>query len=248
MRFLSIVRSDFNDVSIRDGTFRSYSYDKSYILETAFPFFRGIDFDITNVKRKYGLLNKFGKNENVTFTLLRDGYLFDNSITDYKFLHPSAESLDNKYIAYEDMANLILNKIYPEKLIVSDTISSRYVRRTKQAAKTLSSLSITFHINKKDPKLGELIIFGQPKTSEEFTEYTYKLKFPICMPFNRKHSFQLPSFPFKFDTDDLFFKSYFNYDKTITTFCNTKLDNLFVNFYAQSEILRKAVKAKKKRK
>ena len=52
----------------------------------------------------------------------------------------------------------------------------------------------------------------------------------------KSHFLKLPTFPFNFDKDHLYITCYFNYDQTVTTMYSTKVNDLLINFYSQSEL------------
>lgn len=231
--FLNKIKLKFNDFSLVNGAFRSYSNDKSYIIETGFPFFRDVSFDIAEIKNKIKSVSTFGKKNCVNFNFNDTGYTIDDGTSSLEFISPHHDFLDNKFISYEEMEQLVLKNVDPNKIIFCEGINKKLVFRTKQLSRKLSSKSIHLKRVKNSSNEVSLVISGK---SDESAEASINLKQPLLMPLNENYFLKLPTFPFNFDKDHLYIRCYFNYDQTVTTMYSTKVNNLLINFYSLSEL------------
>lgn len=231
--FLNKIKFKFNDFSLVDGAFRSFSNDKSYIIETGFPFFRDVSFDIAKIKQIMKSISTLNKKGSITFKVDDTGISIDDGITYYNFVHPYSDYIDNKFISFGDMEKLVLNSVDPYKLIFSNSINKKLVCRTKQFSRKLASNCI--HLKRMRSTSNEvfLVITGK---ADESAEASINLKNTFLMPIMKGHYLELPAFPFNFDKDHLHIKCYLNYNKKVTTMYSTKVNDIFINIYSQSEL------------
>jgi hypothetical protein len=231
--FLDKIKLKFNDFSLVNGAFRSYSNDKSYIIETGFPFFSDVSFDITKIKDKMKSVSTFRKKNCVNFNFNDTGYKIDDGTYSLDFISPDPDFIDNKFISYEEMEQLVLKNVDPNKIIFREGIDRKRALRAKQLLRKLSSKSI--HLKKVKSSSNEVSLVI-PVKSDESVIPSINLKQPLLMPLREKYFLKLPAFPFNFYEDHLYITCYFNYDQTVTTMFSTKVNNLWINFYSQSEL------------
>lgn len=232
--FLNMIKLTFNDFVLVDGTFRSYPNDRTYIVETGFTFFKGHDLTLTNLRDKYSGINHYGKISNVKFTINSDGWEIDDSVSQNSFLSPPQDFLDNKFISYEDMERSVLSGIDPNKLIFSCVLDKLRVKKVRELSRKLASDIV--YITNKENTSGETVI-EIPGISDSPVPPSTFLKKPFSNFIDQNKLLKLPAFPFNFIKDHLFIKCYFNHDQSVTTLFSTKINDLFVNIYSQSEIM-----------
>lgn len=235
--FLNIIKSHFNDFSLIDGAFRAWSNNHLYLVETGFPFLRGMRFDIANIKEKFKILSMFKKRTDITFTVNNTEFTITDGITPLTFVKPNPAFLDNKYFSDNEIEEFF-KTLEPNRKIVDAIIPTKYVSRAKQLS--LKTLTDYFHLkhNKTDLNNGCFFI---PNTSDKSVEVSINFNVNFQIPMIKDHFIQLPTFPFNFDKDVLYLKCYFNPDQTITTMYSTKINNLFVNMYSKSALFQEGV-------
>jgi len=231
--FLNKIKSEYNDFSLVNGIFRSYSNDKSYIIETGFPFFRGVSFDLTKIKNKIKQISTFRKRDIVKFTFNDSKFFLDDGTSSLEFVSPNPDYSDNKFISYNDFENLVLKSVDPDKLILNSGINKKLVSRAKKLSYKLSQKN--FYLKKIRNSSDELSLVIHDK-SDDSTEASINIKIPLLLPLNENYYLKLPAFPFNFEKDHLYIKCYFNFDQTVTTIYSTKVNDLFINIYSQSEL------------
>ncbi len=69
------------------------------------------------------------------------------------------------------------------------------------------------------------------------SEVRMELKKPLLIPMKKNHYFNLEILPTIFNKDDMYLKCYFTNDQKIFTISSTKVNDLFVNIYSQSELI-----------
>jgi len=228
---LRLIKSNFNDFSIVDGAFRAYSNDRSCIVETGFGFLRGMHFSIFNIKQCLKSISTLSKKTDITVKVDKSSLKIFDQVSELSFSDPTSEFSDNKFIPYEDIAEIVLRKIQSSKLIVNDAISKKQICRIQKVVRKLGSKHICFKHGKSDLCKGELVISGKAKDSPVFG---YKLQRPLLSPIKKNHYFNLKILPVLFNRDDMYLKCYFTEEGTIIAMYSTKIDDLFVNIYSQS--------------
>ena len=231
--FLNKIKNEFNDFSVINGAFRTFSNDRKIIIETGFPFFKEVSFGLTEIKNKIKTLSTFRKKNIVDFTFNGSGYSIDDGTSSLYFVNPNQDFLDNKYILYEDMEKLVLKNLDPNKPILNSGINKKLVSRSKKLSHKLSQKN--FQLKKIRNSSNELSMLIHDK-SDDSTEASINIKIPLLLPLNESYYLKLPAFPFNFEKDHLYIKCYFNLDQTVTTIYSTKVNDLFINIYSQSEL------------
>jgi hypothetical protein len=237
--FLNIIKSNFNDFSLVGGAFRAYSYNRTCIVETGFGFLKDMHFDIINIKSFVRLVSKFDKKNPITVRTVETGDQTGIKIADYlvdlQRLHPTHPFIDNKFVSDKDMEETVLKNMDPNRLIVNDAISKKYVCRIKRVSQKLAADHICFKHDKNNLSKAFLAMSGKAKDSPEFE---YILQKPLLIPMKKNHYFNLDILPMSFNKDDMYLKCYLTKEQTITAMYSTKVNDLFVNMYTQSELLK----------
>ncbi len=235
--FLNIIKSNFNDFSLVGGAFRAYSNDRRCVVETGFDFFSDMHFDIIKIKTFVRLISKFDKKGTITVRTDDAGITIADYLGDLQIRHPAHQFIDNKFVSDKDMEETVLKNMDQNRLIVNEAISKKCVCRIKRASRILASKRICFKHDKNDLYKGLLSMSGKAKDSPVFS---HKLKKPLLTPMKKNHYFQLEILPILFNRDDMYLKCYFRNDQRTTAMYSTKVNDLFVNMYTQSELLKES--------
>ena len=106
--FLNIIKSDFNDFSMVDGAFRSFCNDRrrKCIVETGFPFFSDISFNVCNIKPFLKSISTHGEKFPVTVTVTDSKITFEDLFGNVEFISVPPEYLDTKFDSDEDLEEI----------------------------------------------------------------------------------------------------------------------------------------------
>jgi hypothetical protein len=83
---------------------------------------------------------------------------------------------------------------------------------------------------------GFLSVAGDSRDSELRIE----LKKPLLIPMKKNHYFKLKVLPTIFNKDHMYLKCYLTTDQKIFAMFSTKLNDLFVNIYSNSELIKES--------
>jgi hypothetical protein len=245
--FLNVIKPEFRDFSVVDGAFRSYCNDRSRncIVETGFPFFSDITFNVCNIKSFIKAISTHGKKSPVTVTVTDRKIKFEDSIGgDISFLTPNPEMVDTPFVTYEDLWVKFLRYVDPDKLMVNDAMPELVVSRMKKASRKLSAkfMRVKNELNKNHLIISDKFngtsrkskgISGESKGS---VEHSRELKRPFLIPLQENHYFDLDILPTLFNHDDMYLKCYLTDDEKIFAILNTKVNDLFVNIFLESKL------------
>jgi len=237
--FLNIIKSDFISFSLVGGTFRAYSDDYSCIVETGFPFFNDMHFDIVDIKHFLELISALDKKNSITVTVSNSSVIFDDYVGPIELSHKNPAYLDNKFISDKDMIETVLNNVDPNKLIVSEAITKINVCRINKMIYKLSTMDICLKHDKNNLDKGFLLMVGASPGSLD-SELRIELKKPLLIPMKKNHYFKLNVSPTIFNKDHMYLKCYFKNDQKIFAMFSTKLNDLFVNIYSNSELIKES--------
>ena len=109
------------------------------------------------------------------------------------------------------------------------------VRRMNTTSRNLHSNCISIKPDENDLTKGFLYISDGPAKSIEFNT---ALKKPLITPLKKNHYFNLSVLPTLFNKDDIYLKCYLTNDQTILSIYSTKINDLFVNIYSRSELIK----------
>ena len=154
--FLNIIKMNFIDFSLVDGAFRTYSNNRAIIVETGFRFFRGMSFEIAEIKSFLKSISTLCKKNSITVKANESSIVFEDQLGSYEVMSGNADLLDNKFISDEEMIDTWLINVDPNKLIISGAIPIIGVRRMKTALSKFSSDGIYFKYDKNDLTRGFL--------------------------------------------------------------------------------------------
>ena len=109
-----------------------------------------------------------------------------------------------------------------------------------------SSDGIYFKYDKNDINKSFLSMFLKTSDSEQPyssgkmegpSELHIELKAPSIIPLPKNHYFKLGILPTLFNKDDMYLKCYITEDHEILSIFSTKVNDLFVNIYSESELI-----------
>ena len=233
--FLNIIKTDFRDFSLVGGAFRSFSNDKTCVVETGFGSLSDMNFNILEIKQFTKLISALDKEGSIFVQVDDTGIIFKDYSGDLKLLNP--EYSDNKFVSYKKMKEIVLKNMDPNKLIISEGLPKVLVRRMKTASHKLHSDYISFKPDKNNLTKCFLSISGGADDSPELQA---ELKKPLIIPLKKNHYFRVAILPTLFNKDDSLLKCYFTNDQKILSIFSTKVNDLFVNIYSKSELLKES--------
>lgn len=232
--FLNIIKSDFNDFSLVGGAFRAYSNNRACIVETGFHSFSNMQLDIYEIKQLIKLISTLDKRNSITVTADGSGITFEDYLGNIQRSPGNPKYFDNKFVSDKEMIKTVLNNVDPNKLIVSEAIPKINVCRINKVSRKLSTECIYLKHDKNDLNKGFLSMVGESGNS---TEFQIELKKPLLIPMKKDHYFKLAILPTLFNKDDMYLKCYFTNDQKIFAMYRTKVNDLLVNIYSQSELI-----------
>lgn len=131
IKSLTLLKDDCNDVIIQNSTIRQRVNDRSFIFEILLDniFKEKISLAISNIKNKLDLIKIF-QGSKVEIGVEETSYYFSDSLSKLRFITPSIDLLDNKFIPEEEakqifnleelpkISNFELNKIVRSRIKV----------------------------------------------------------------------------------------------------------------------------------
>jgi hypothetical protein len=230
--FLNIIKSDFRDFSLVDGAFRSYSNNKACVVETGFSFLNEMRFNILEIKQFTKLISTLDKKNSINVQVEDTSIIFKDYSGHIRVSNP--EYSDNKFVSDEEMKEIVLKNVNPNKLIFSEAIPKVLVRRMYTVSRKLYSNCICIKPDKNDLIKCFMSISG---VADDSSKLRVELKKPLIIPLKENHYFNLSILPTLFNKDDMYLKCYFTDDQEILSIVSTKVNDLFVNIYVKAELL-----------
>jgi hypothetical protein len=232
--FLNTIKSDFIDCCIVDGAFRSYSKGNQFVVETGFRFFRGMNFTIVNIKNFIKVSASFKKSKHIKFTGTDDKVIISDEFGSFKELMPPADMSDNPFVECDILQSKLLNCLNPNEIIFSEGLPIISLKRIYRYSRILKSKNLVFKPFRSDLSKGTISISDN---SEYPDEGSIELKNKLSTPIDKDYCIKLTNFPSVFKEDDLYITAYFMKDKSVLLMYTTKINNIFVNIYSQSELI-----------
>jgi hypothetical protein len=209
-----------------------------------------MSFDIFNIKPFLKSISALDKKPSITVTVNNSSIEFEDYVGPIGLSRKDPYYLDNKFISDKEMIETVLNNVDPNKLIVSEAIPKISVCRIKQLSRKLSSDGIYLKYDKNDLTKGFLSISFKKDDSKKKDDSMKKggpsvlrieLKKPLLIPMKKNHYFKLNVSSTIFNKDHLYLKCYFTNDQKIFAMYSTKVNDLFVNIYSNSELIEESV-------
>ena len=202
LRCLMNLKDNCTDVDIRNGIIRQRTNDKTSLFEidmsTILP---DVTMAITDIPKKLDLFKSFSGQE-VTISVF-DGdpgyFTFNDNFTSYKFISPSLQFIDNKYISDEELDRIfVLNE---DELILECKLSNLITERIKVATKIFSTESIQVAFDGETASVN-----ASTQAKDQFAKFIEGIPSNVVL---ERCSALLSTIPFSIDHDnDLEFKMY----------------------------------------
>jgi len=228
IRCLSTLQEVCNDVVIEQGIIRQRSNDNTSVFELNLnSIITDISISITNVKQKLNLLKTF-QGQDVKIIIDDNSFMLSDNISFIKFLHPSADFMDNKYMHQNELDGIF--SIEEENLLFDFELSSIITDRIKIVTQSFNSPAIQVKFNKNYASIN-----AASQSKDQFARFIDEIEMNMELD---KCSSNLSTLPFGIDHDtDVNFKMYKveNQDIILNKF-STILGDIDVNIYSRSAI------------
>lgn len=145
LRCITNLREVCNDVDLRAGMIRQRSNDKSTVFQMDLrPLLTEVDMPISDIKKKLELLKTFAGQE-VTIGFHNDHFTFADQFTTIKFMNPTLDYMDNKYISMEELETVFV--MDDDELLIDTELSSMITERIKIITQTFNTQAIQIVFN-----------------------------------------------------------------------------------------------------
>ena len=233
LRCLINIKEACNDVDIRDGVIRQRSNDKTSIFEINMSsILPNISMAISDIKRKLDAFKTFAGNE-VTITTV-DGdpgyFMFADSISVLKFISPSLQYIDNKFMSSEELDRLFT--MNENDLLLEYDLSNLITNRVRTLTTNFNTdaIQVTFE--------GETAsIRANTQAKDQFIKFVSDIQTNVIIS---ESSALLPTIPFGVDHDnEVKFKMFKDpsQDISLNTF-NTVIGDINMRILTRSSIVR----------
>jgi len=238
LRCITNLKEICNDVDIRDGIIRQrsndltsvFEMDLSSLLENA-----TVSIPITNLKKKLDLLKTFagrsvvievveGETESESYFIISDD---ESSI---KFLFPSIEFMDNKFMSEDELENIF--SLQEEDIILDDTLTSIITERIRIITDNFNTAAIQVKF------VGsEASIVAATQSKDQFAKF--KTDIGTTIDFGGNYVSNLSTIPFSIEHDDnVKFKMYKDPNQNVSlNKIETTLGEIKINIYSRSAII-----------
>jgi hypothetical protein len=236
LRCLINLREICNDVDIQGGMIRQRSNDLTAIFELNMrELVNEANFPISNLKKKLDLLKTFagqevkieiheGENESESFFIISDA---QSSI---RFLFPSLDFLDNKYMAEEELNNIF--SLEEDDLLLHSDLSSVVTDRIKVITANFNTQAIRVQLEGDQASV-------TASTASKDQVAKFKEGITTNINFNGKYYSNLSTIPFSIEHDeDLIFKMYKDPEQNISlNKIKTQLGAVEINIFSRSTLV-----------
>jgi hypothetical protein len=151
LRCVTNLREVCNDVDLRGGIIRQRSNDKSTVFQMDLrPLLTEVDMPISDIKKKLELLKTFSGQE-VTITFQDDHFSFADQFTTIKFMNPTLEYMDNKYLSMEELERVFV--MDDDELLIDTQLPSIITERIRIITQTFNTQAIQIVFSGETAKL-----------------------------------------------------------------------------------------------
>lgn len=233
LRCLTNLKEVCNDVDIRDGFIRQRSNDKTSVFEIDMtPVLPGIDIAISDIKRKLDLLKTFA-GQDITLEL-NDGdpgnFIFADTFSSLKFISPSLEYIDNKYMTLEELERIFV--MNDDDLILEHDLTSMITERIRIITQSFNTDSIQVNFEGE-----EAVIKAATQAKDQFAKFVEGIATNVIL---EGCSALLSTIPFGIDHDsEVVFKMFKdpNQDISLNQFV-TNLGDINMKIFTRSAIVK----------
>jgi hypothetical protein len=240
--FIDIIKFNFTDFCMMDGTCRMRSDDNTCIVETEFEYFKGADLYISDAKMFVKMLSTLSKKIPITLTIEEDNIIFCDGYQSVQLQNCSFSSPENTFVPDDEMLKYFELNIGSIKPLLKETLAKPLVCNIKKVSKEFKTERVTDGHVEGDPTKGCLLVTNRSAygghSGDGTREYTIKLKNHFLCPMPINHFFIVSIKLFSFDKSDMVLDYYLdgNNERIIITIHHTRIDGLFINIYGRASV------------
>lgn len=236
LRCLINLREICNDIDIRGGFIRQRSNDLTAVFELDMtPLVNEVNLPISNLKKKLDLLKAFagqevkievteGETESESFFIISDA---QSSI---RFLFPSLDFLDNKYMTEQELDNIF--NLEEDDLVLHSDISNVVTERINVITTNFNTQAIRVQFENDTAS-----ITASTQSKDQVAKFKDGIETNIN--FGGNYFSNLSTIPFSIEHDeDLIFKMYKDPDQNVSlNSIKTQLGPVEINIFSRSTII-----------
>ncbi|MFW9871736.1 MAG: hypothetical protein ACFFG0_01450 [Candidatus Thorarchaeota archaeon] len=236
LRCLINLREVCNDVDIRGGMIRQRSNDLTAVFELDMkPVLNEINLPISNLKKKLDLLKAFsgqevkieineGENESTSYFVISD------SQSSIRFLFPTLEFLDNKFMTEEELDNIF--NLEEEDLLMHSDLSSVVTDRINVITTNFNTQAIRINFEGDEASI-------TASTASKDQVAKFKEGILTNINFSGRYFSNLSTIPFSIEHDeDLVFKMYKDPNQNVSlNNIKTQLGSVEISIFSRSTLI-----------
>ena len=230
LKCVTNLKEHCNDIDIREGFVRQRTNDKSSIFEIDMtPILGQSSFVISDLRKKLDLLRIFAGQGDVNIYIERDHFIFSDQYSSIKFISPSLQFVDNKYMTQEELHKVfIMNE---EDLILDFEMSNVITERIRVTTTNFNILAIQVAFDGESAS-----IMAATQAKDQFAKFVDGITTNVIM---EKCSANLTTIPFSIEHDvDVKFKMFKEPDHPITlNVLKTAIGDTPINVYTRSSLI-----------
>jgi len=236
-RCLNNLREICNDVDIRDGIVRQRSNDLTAIFELDMTSLLGnLNLPISNLNKKMDLLKTFfGQAVTIEVTEganeTESSFIVSDSQSSVKFLFPSLDFLDNKYLTEEEL-NSIFN-LEEDDMFLHCNMTSLMTERIKLVTTNFNTQALKIELEN-----DIATITASTQSKDQVAKFQTEI--PLNINFNGKYFSNVSTIPFSIEHENnqLDFNMYKDPQQNISlNRIKTQLGPVDINIYSRSSIM-----------
>jgi len=231
--FLNLIRTECKDFSIENGTFRSRSNDRVWIIETELSFLKTVTFSLPNLKDLLKMISQIEKKNDIEIVIDEEKVIFKDHYQGLSIPHANQKFLDNEFVTRQELESIF--HINTENLFHSEYFPPEIVKKIKSIAKTLYAPSVRITHQEHNLNNGLLLIVGR---SNDRSNYQLTLKEAFNTPMKPNHYFHIAINPFEVCKSGISINYYLSDDDIILHACHIiKINDLTIKFYGRSPLI-----------
>jgi hypothetical protein len=236
LRCLINLREICNDIDIRGGIIRQRSNDLTAIFELDMkPLVNEVSLPISNLKKKLDLLKTFAGQEvkleiNEGETESESFFIISDQQSSIRFLFPSLDFLDNKYMPEEELNNIF--NLEEDDLVLHSDLTSMVTERINIITANFNTQAIRVQFEDDTAS-----IIASTQSKDQVAKFKDGIETNIN--FGGKYFSNLSTIPFSIEHDeDLVFKMYKDPDQSVSlNSIRTKLGAVEISIFSRSTII-----------
>lgn len=239
LRCLINLKEICNDVDIRNGWIRQRTNDLTSVFEMNLTtLISQATIPITNLKKKLDILKTFSGHDVIIEIFEGDTegdsyFTVSDDQTLIKFLFPSLEFMDNKYMSEEEKNNIFM--LDDDDLMLHDLLNTTTTERIRIITDNFNtqSLQIKFSVDK-------ATITASTQSKDQTAKF--KTDIPTNIEFDGNYTSNLSAVPFCIEHDtDLDFKMHKDQTQNLAyNQIKTALGSVEINVYSRAAIIEDA--------